>query len=100
MTAAQRLWFGINIQKDRLESAEQFLKLCQHIRPDVYFKEEPTSVSTNIFADIEEKLGRPLTEQEKADLQEHGLTTQEVISQPPRDVEEILNEDIDIIERV
>ena len=106
MTASQRLWFNINIFKDKSEVAEYIKNLCMHIRPEAYFKEKPAAVSTDIFKDITEKLGRELTPEEVAGLQEQGLSKEIQQEIPSEDLpvynngEEILDEDIDMIERV
>jgi len=89
LTPAQKLWFLLNIQKDKTEAADQLLKLCQHIRPEAYFGQDssPENTSTDFAADIMERLGRPLTIEEQLDL---GFT--------PTFAED--EEDIDTIERI
>lgn len=92
LTTAQRLWFALNIQKDKVESAEQLKILCQHIQPGAYFKNEnPDAVSTDFLAGIEAQLGRELTPAEKVALN---------LPEPEPQYEDIDEDaDVDIIER-
>lgn len=84
LTAAQRLWFLLNIYKDKEEEAERFLRICQHLRPEAYLQQqEADSISTDFQRTIEEQLGRPLTPEEMAAL----------------DMGEIEDVDVDVIER-
>lgn len=72
-----------------MEEAEYFKALCMHIRPEAYFKDKPTDASTDFAESIESKLGRPLTEEER-----------ELLGTPEPVVEDNIDDDVDIIERV
>lgn len=77
------MWFAINIHKDKEETADYLLKICQHLRPEAYFQPEPDAVSTDFLNTVESQLGRKLTLEERAALN----MPEEVI------------DDVDIIER-
>lgn len=68
-----------------MEDAEYFKAICMHIRPEAYFKDKPSDVSTDFAESIESKLGRPLTDEEK-----------ELLGAPEPVVEEV-DDDVDII---
>ena len=93
LTPAQKLWFLLNIIKDKQDDATRLLNLCQHIRPEAYFDKEVAPIgntSTNFVEDMEEKLGRALTLEEKVAL---GLPYDAVVDAVPED-------DVDTIERM
>lgn len=90
LTAAQKLWFALNIQKDRVEQAEQLKIVCQHLQPQAYFKNEANVRSTDFITTVEKQLGRELTAEEKAALD---------IPENSEQYEDVPEEDIDIIER-
>lgn len=93
LTPAQKLWFLVNIYKDKEEQSGVLLRLCQHIRPEAYFEEKasPENTSTDLVKDIEEKLGRKLTAEEKAAM---GIT----YDLP--DIDDLDEDDVDTIERI
>lgn len=80
---AQKLWFLLNIKKDYEDRAELIKTLCMHIRPEAYFEKESQTVSTDFVGEVEQQLGRPLTEEELAAL---GAP-----------IEEVTDDDVDII---
>lgn len=63
-----------------------------HIRPEAYLdKGKASEVSTDFIKDIEEKLGRPLTDEELITLSN---------SQAAANNDTIVDDDIDTIERI
>ena len=68
LTKAQRLWFTLNIYKDKVDHAELVKNICMHIQPQAYFKKQVDAVNTDFISDILAKLGRELTPEEKLAL--------------------------------
>lgn len=63
------MWLILHIQKDKVEHYDLVKNICMHIRPEAYYKQDENVVASTTFAeDIEQKLGRKLSSEEKLEL--------------------------------
>jgi len=70
MTLPEKVWWLTNIHKEEKEKMDLFRKLCTFIRPEAFIKkegeegEEEITISTEYRKELEEKMGRKLTDEE------------------------------------